>query len=480
MQQAEQVLETLAKRTLRVNRRDKTMSNFVFVLDTNRTPLTPCTPGMARSLLKAGKAAVFRQYPFTIILKKEVQDTPKSLDLKLDPSSKTTGIALLKGYMLVWAAELTHRGAAIKDVLLSRRQLRRSRRNRKTRYRKARFLHRTRSEGWLAPSLQHRVATTLTWVNRISRYAPVSALVQELVRFDLQLMQNSEISGVEYQQGELQGYEVREYLLNKFNRQCAYCGAKDAPLEVEHIKPRSKGGSDRVSNLTLACHSCNQRKGNQDIQDFLLGKPDVLKRVLAQAKAPLKDATAVNATRWALFKALKQTGKPVCPGSGGKTKFNRTRLGLAKNHWLDAACIGDTPMLEVLTTQALCIKATGHGTRQMCGTDKYGFPIRHRSKQQVHKGFRLAILLKPLSRRAKKSARMRDEFSAAHQGVLTSLSRLEEWLELATNIASLSTKRTVTAMRFNSKDSQGLKPRASSFLPRMNNDGGFQTFRRFL
>jgi 5-methylcytosine-specific restriction endonuclease McrA len=370
------------------------MSNQILVLDTNRKPLTPCTPGMARSLLKARKATVFRRYPFTIILKKEVQDIPESLTLKLDPGSKVTGIALLKNDKLIWAAELTHRGAAIKDALLSRRQLRRGRRNRKTRYRKARFLNRTRHEGWLAPSLQHRVDTILTWVNRISRYAPVGSLVQELVRFDLQLMQNPEISGVEYQQGELQGYEVKEYLLDKFNRQCVYCGAKDTKLEVEHIHPRSKGGSDRVSNLALACHQCNQQKGNQDIKDFLSGKVDILKRVLAQSKSPLKDATAINATRWALFNALSATGLPVSTGSAGKTKFNRTRLGLPKTHWLDAACVGGTPTLEVLTLQPFSIKSAGHGTRQMCGTNKFGFPTRHRTKTQIHKGFQTGDIVK--------------------------------------------------------------------------------------
>ena len=118
-------------------RRDKTMSNYVFVLDANKQPLEPCTPGMARSLLKAGKAAVFRQYPFTIILKKVVE--PRSVkhlcQLKLDPGSKVLGIALLQENKLIWAAELTHRGQQIKDSLESRRSLRRGRRARKTRYR---------------------------------------------------------------------------------------------------------------------------------------------------------------------------------------------------------------------------------------------------------------------------------------------------------------------------------------------------------
>ena len=363
------------------------MSNHIFVLDTNRKPLTPCKPGVARSLLKAGKASVFRRYPFTIILNKEVDANPEPLELKLDPGSKVTGIALKQGNHIIFAAELQHRGQQIKEALLSRRQLRRSRRNRKTRYRPARFLNRTRPEGWLAPSWQHRVDTLMTWVHRFRRLAPVGRITQELVRFDLQLMENPEISGVEYQQGELQGYEVREYLLFKWDRTCAYCGAQNVPLEVEQIQPRSKGGSDRVSNLTMACHSCNQAKGNGDIRDFLSGQPDVLSRLLRQAKSPLKDAAAVNSTRWALFKALKATGLPVTTGTGGQTKFNRLRLNLPKAHWLDAACVGPVESLEVLTSKPLLILAKGHGTRQMCGTNKYGFPNRHRSRRQIHKGF---------------------------------------------------------------------------------------------
>ncbi|UCJ12263.1 MAG: HNH endonuclease [Phormidium sp. PBR-2020] len=363
------------------------MSNHVFVLDRNRKPLTPCQPGVARSLLNAGKASVFRRYPFTIILNKEVDANPEPLELKLDPGSKVTGIALKQGNRIIFAAELQHRGQQIVEALRSRRQRRRSRRNRKTRYRPARFLNRTRSEGWLAPSLQHRVDTLMTWVNRFRRLAPVGHMAQELVRFDLQLMENPDISGVEYQQGALQGYEVREYLLEKWGRTCAYCGAKHVPLEVEHIQPRSKGGSDRVSNLTMACRSCNQAKGNGDIRDFLSGQPDVLSRLLRQAKSPLKDAAAVNSTRWALFKALKATGVPVSTGTGGQTKFNRLRFNLPKAHWLDAACVGDVESLDIVTSKPLLIIAKGHGTRRMCGTNKYGFPTRHRSRRQIHNGF---------------------------------------------------------------------------------------------
>jgi 5-methylcytosine-specific restriction endonuclease McrA len=378
---------TLARQTLHKHRRrDKTMSNFVFVLNTNKQPLTPCTPGMARSLLKAGKAAVFRQYPFTIMLKKEVKfHEVKPCQLKLDPGSKTTGIAILQDNKLIWAAELTHRGQKIKDDLESRRSLRRGRRGRKTRYRQPRFFNRTRVKDWLPPSLEHRVLTTMTWVKRLIKLCLIDSIATELVKFDTQKLQSSEISGTEYQQGTLYQYEIREYLLEKWDRTCAYCGTQNTPLEVEHIVARSKGGSNRVSNLTLACVPCNQAKSNLDIRDFLADKPSILKRVLASALTPLKDAAAVNSTRWKLFSILKETGLPVATGTGGQTKFNRTQQNLPKRHYLDAAMVGDTPNLEILTTQPLLIRCTGHGNRQVIHVDKYGFPRRNKTGSLVRK-----------------------------------------------------------------------------------------------
>lgn len=118
------------------------MSNFVFVLDANKKPLSPCHPSVARKLLSQGNAVVFRRYPFTIILRKQCQTPTETIKLKLDPGSKTTGLALVQKDRLIWGTELTHRGQQIKNDLLARRQLRRSRRNRKTRYRQARFLNR--------------------------------------------------------------------------------------------------------------------------------------------------------------------------------------------------------------------------------------------------------------------------------------------------------------------------------------------------
>ncbi|QIZ72202.1 hypothetical protein HCG48_17820 [Oxynema aestuarii AP17] len=188
------------------------MSNLVLVIDTNKRPLDPVHPGTARHLLNTGKAAVFRRYPFTIILKQAHPDAPvQDLELKLDPGSKTTGIAINQGNPIICGAELPHRGQPIKESLLSRRQSRRSRRNGQTRDRQARFLNRTRPQSWLTPSLQHRVDTVLTWVNRLGKLAPINSIARELVRFDLQRLQNPQISAVESQQGELHGYEVREY-----------------------------------------------------------------------------------------------------------------------------------------------------------------------------------------------------------------------------------------------------------------------------
>lgn len=368
------------------NQNNSSKPNFVFVLDANKQPLEPCSPTIAKKILKAGKAAVFRRYPFTIILKKVVNPKKiKSCQLKLDPGSKTTGIAIVQENKLIWVAELSHRGQQIKDDLESRRSLRSSRRNRKTRYRKPRFLNRTRQKGWLPPSLEHRILNIITWVNKLIKFCPISSIVMELVRFDTQKINNPKISGKEYQQGTLYQYEVREYLLEKFNRTCVYCGIKNVPLEVEHIKPKSKGGSNRVSNLTISCVPCNQTKSNLDIREFLAGKPSILNRILKQAKAPLKDANAVNATRWKLFNTLKNTGLPLTTGTGGKTKFNRTQLGLPKTHYFDAACVGETPKLEILTNQPLIIKSVGHGKRQVIHVDKYGFPRTNKLNKLVRK-----------------------------------------------------------------------------------------------
>jgi 5-methylcytosine-specific restriction endonuclease McrA len=375
----------------------------VFVLNSTKEPLTPCHPAKARKLLRDGKASVYRRYPFTILLKVklDVKDAEiQPLRLKLDPGSKTTGIVIVNDHTgkVLFAAEIEHRGQSIKNSLESRRAIRRSRRNRKTRYRKPRFDNRTRRAGWLPPSLQSRVANVMTWVEKLLRYCPITAISQELVRFDTQLMENAEISSIEYQQGTLYGFELRQYLLEKFKRRCAYCGKQNCLLQVEHIVAKSRGGSNRVSNLTIACKACNERKGNKSAQEF--GYP----QVQAQAKAPLKDVAALNATRWELYSRLKATGLPLEVGTGGRTKFNRTERGMAKAHWLDAACVGaSTPeKLDIRGIKPLEIKAVGHGSRQQCRMNRFGFP-RTRSKAcNRFFGFRTSDTVKAIVRRGKK------------------------------------------------------------------------------
>ena len=391
----------------------------VFVLDRRGKPLMPCSEKRASKLLASGRARVHRLTPFVIrLVDVSAQDCAlQPLTVKIDPGSKTTGMALVRdvhkmdidsgevkqAVAVLSLLEIQHRGRQISEALTARRQMRRRRRG-ALRYRAPRFLNRgknrgNQSRGWLAPSLQHRVDTTVAWVQRLRRWAPVTGLSQELVRFDMQAMDNPDIEGVEYQQGTLAGYELREYLLQKWGRTCAYCGAKDVPLQIEHIQPRSRGGSNRPSNLTLACPCCNEKKAALPVEVFLARKPEVLKRIQAQARQPLRDAAAVNATRWALAERLKATGLPVELASGGRTKFNRVRLGLPKTHALDAVCVGQMDGVQGWQVHGwrkpvLQIRCTGRGSYQRTRLDKFGFPRGYLMRSKAVAGFATGDLVK--------------------------------------------------------------------------------------
>lgn len=389
-------------------------TNYVFVVDQNRRPLNPVTPRQARKLLEKGKAAVLRTYPFTLILKQVVENPViEPLVLKIDPGSKVTGLSLVQGNQVVWGANLEHRGQQIKDSLESRRSLRRSRRNRKTRYRrppkhewfrkgKKQPVSKKKRKDFLPPSLMHRIQTTETWVDRLIRFCSIKEIWIGSVKFDLQLIQNPNISGFEYQQGTLKGYQVKEYLLEKWQHKCAYCGKEDVVLEVEHIEPKSKGGSGRISNLCIACTSCNQKKGNKPVEKFLKNKPNVLKKIKSQQKASLKDAAAVNSTRNKLVKTLSDK-LPVQTSDGATTKFNRLNQGIDKDHWKDSACVGSHGSnVSLRTDQPLQIKSTGHGIRQKVITDKNGFPDKYRPDSPFVHGFRTGDIVKAvITRRSK-------------------------------------------------------------------------------
>ena len=203
-------------------------------------------------------------------------------------------------------------------------------------------------------------------------------------------MRNPEISGIEYQQGTLQGYEIREYLLEKFNWTCVYCKQKDVPLEVEHIIPKTRGGTDRIDNLAISCKDCNRKKGKMTAEEF--GFPDVQKQV----KKTLKDAAIVNATRLAILEALQKTGLPVECGTGARTKMNRIKQGLPKEHYFDACCVGaSTPdKLIFCTKQVQIIEATGRGKRQIINVDRYGFPRGYFSRNKMYFGFQTGDIVK--------------------------------------------------------------------------------------
>lgn len=313
--------------------------------------------------------------------------------LKIDPGSKTTGIAIINEAdseygKAVFLAEIRHK-QGIKSSIDERRVYRRSRRSRKTRYRKPRFNNRRRHKGWLPPSLEARVNQTLNAVNKLKKLIPLSSIATEHVKFNTQLLQNPEISGVEYQQGKLFGYEVREYLLEKWGRKCAYCGRTDVPMEIEHIVPKSRGGTDRVSNLTLACRRCNQKKGNRTAEEF--GHPEVQK----QAKKPLKDAAMMNSTRWALYDRLKEANLPVKCGTGAMTKKQRIERGLPKTHYYDACCVANTPDSLIFRTQYVSTwTVVGRGTRRMCTPDRYGFPRGYRRRCKFYFGFQTGDMVK--------------------------------------------------------------------------------------
>ncbi|WP_306370478.1 RNA-guided endonuclease IscB [Nocardiopsis sp. CC223A] len=350
----------------------------VFVLDKHGTPLQPCPPARARKLLAKGRAVIVRHTPFTIRLKdRTVADSDiDGVEIGIDPGSRHTGIAVFtarggqrRGR---YSLQLDHRGTQITKKMGRRSGYRRRRRSANLRYRAPRFNNRTRPRGWLAPSLRHRVETTAAWVDRLCRLAPARAVHVERVAFDTHALSAGEpLEGVEYQHGTLHGFEVREYLLAKFDRTCVYCGVTGVPLNIDHVHPRSRGGTDRVANLVLACIPCNQAKSDTPVEEFVADERIVV-RVLAQAKAPLKDAAAVQSTRWALWRALDRR-LPTRVGSGGCTKWNRTRNRLPKSHTLDALAVGKVDTITGTVGSVLVAGCAGRGSYARTRTDKHGF-----------------------------------------------------------------------------------------------------------
>jgi len=305
---------------------DLRVQNIVYVLNMREQPLMPTYQQKANKLLKQGKANVAKRKPFTIQLKHPTGEAKQPITLGVDSGYKQVGFSAITDKRELLSGELKLR-TDIPKLLEQRRNYRRTRRSRLW-HRKPRFDNRGKKDSWLAPSIQHKLDSHVRLVDAIKKILPIANIIVEVASFDAQKMQNPEISGVEYQQGTLQGYEVREYLLEKWNRRCAYCEKSGVPLQVEHIIPRSRGGSDRVSNLTISCQDCNQKKGNMIAREF--GYPDIQE----QAKKSLKATAFMNNVRWKLVDMLG------CDWTYGSiTKHNRTKLGLEKSHINDAFVI---------------------------------------------------------------------------------------------------------------------------------------------
>jgi 5-methylcytosine-specific restriction endonuclease McrA len=307
----------------------------VFVLAHSGKPLMPTTPRRARIFLKTRRARVVTREPFTIQLRFETTTHTQPVTVGVDTGSQTVGIAATANREVVFQAEMRLR-TDISGKLSQRRQYRRTRRSHKTRYRAARWANRHRSSGWLAPSLRARADATVKAVRFVARVLPIRQITVEIGSFDTQKMQNPEVRGVSYQQGHLQGYLLREYLLAKWQRQCAYCHTSGVPLQVEHLIPTSRGGSDRASNLVIACDACNKRKGKRTAEEC--GYPELQ----AQARMPLKDAAHVSSIKTAVVQLLAQQfgSERVAVRYGYETKYQRMQvLHLPKSHAYDAVAI---------------------------------------------------------------------------------------------------------------------------------------------
>ncbi len=371
---------------------------MVFVVDKNKRPLSPTTNVRARILLKRGKAIVYKIYPFTIRLK-ESKKCDSKYTIKLDPGANITGGAIVDKEKALFFFEIVHRGKQVKKLLDKRRAIRRSRRFRKTRYRKPRFLNRTRPDGWLAPSVKSRADNIINIVNKFAKLIPLTDAAIEKVSFDTsKITANKKLYGAQYQNGTLKDTKLRKYIFKKYDNQCGYCGSKDN-LEIEHIVPKSKGGTNSVKNITLSCRKCNELKSNMSLKQF--GK--LINKDLSHLepnKTP-KSAAIIQSARNYTIEELSKKYK-VTTGEGWETKLNREELNLPKEHYYDALCIGKDYKYKIQTDEVFIIKAEGRGSRQMCRMDRFGFPRTSAKQSKLVYGFQTGDIVKAIVTKGKK------------------------------------------------------------------------------
>ena len=363
---------------------DPTNQSTIPVLDSADNPLMPTRPSRARRLIRQGRAEkAWRKGLFCIrMLDVDTDDDNVEVDgveLNIDPGAKATGLAVTSdsehGRQAHALIELRHRGSRVRNKMDKRRIMRRSRRGR-IRNRQPRFDNRTRPESWLAPSLVTRLANTETWVRRLAALYPISLVRVETARFDTQIMQDAEVSGREYQQGDLAGWQLRSYIFHRDGRKCAYCGnTKAERYELDHIVPRSRGGANRVSNLVVSCHECNAEKGNSSVEAFLSGRPARLAAIRRIRRSPLAGATQMNIIVPELLRRIEAMDMPVSEYDAYTTSWTRRRLGVTKTHVNDALCLGVPGVLAYLPSRKVLVQAVGHGDRLMLSApDRHGNP----------------------------------------------------------------------------------------------------------
>ena len=407
---------------------------MVFVLSKNKKHKDMCSNTKARILLKKKYAVVHKIYPFTIRLKKDLENhnTPKEYKLKIDPGSKYTGLTIIDNKdNVVFLANIEHRAQQIVSSLKMRHGARRNRRQRETRYRRCKFINHylkkgskykattDRPLGWLPPSIESIEQNIVNWTKRLKSLCNITSVSIEAVRFDMQLMDNPDIEGVKYQQGTLLGYEIRSYLLEKYGHKCQYCNgfSEDNRLEVEHMISKSNGGTNSIKNLNLACHTCNDDKGALNLADWLvkLKASKKTKLTLERIKCiePIVKTGAVHKSKrfgaWvnsyknALIRDLRSLIKDVELSSGGRTMFNRNNLKLPKEHYYDALCVGKVPQkFNFKTNEVLLIKACGRGSRFRGRTNSCGVIIKKLPRQKFFFDFQTGDMVKANVTKGKK------------------------------------------------------------------------------
>lgn len=311
---------------------------MVYVLDINGHPLMPTERhGKVKHLLKNGKAKVVKRCPFTIQLLYKSLTYTQSIILGVDAGSKHIGLSATTNDKEFYASDVELRTDIVK-LISKRRELRRSRRNRKTRYRQARFDNRKRKDGWLAPSISQKNKCHIKVVENVHKILPITNIVVETASFDIQKIKNPNIKDTEYQQGEqLDFWNVREYVLFRDEHICQCCKGKtkDKILNVHHIESRKTGGN-APNNLITLCETCHKGYHNGTVR-----LPKTIKRGII-----FRDAAFMGIMRWAFYNKLREKYKNVSMTYGYITKNTRIENKLPKKHYVDARCISGHPLAK--------------------------------------------------------------------------------------------------------------------------------------